>query len=67
VAKDIRATERIVATSIIQFSNLLNHFQPANPSLNIDSPANLGSGSQPGHQCQRCAGAADGVRPADSG
>ncbi|HJZ99373.1 MAG TPA: carboxypeptidase-like regulatory domain-containing protein [Candidatus Solibacter sp.] len=42
VAKEIRATERIGATLIIQFSNLLNHFQPANPSMNIDSPQTWG-------------------------
>jgi hypothetical protein len=42
VAKDIRATERIGATLIFQFSNVLNHFQPNNPSMNIDSPATWG-------------------------
>src|SRR5438270_10770641 len=42
VSKDIRATERIGATLIIQFSNVLNHFQPANPTMNIDSPATWG-------------------------
>jgi hypothetical protein len=42
VSKDIRATERIGATLIFQFSNILNHFQPANPSLNIDSPQTWG-------------------------
>jgi hypothetical protein len=42
VAKDIRATERISATLMFQFSNLLNHFQPANPSMNIDSPQTWG-------------------------
>jgi hypothetical protein len=42
VAKEIRATERISATLLIQFSNLLNHFQPANPSMNIDSPQTWG-------------------------
>ncbi|HEX4592690.1 MAG TPA: carboxypeptidase regulatory-like domain-containing protein [Bryobacteraceae bacterium] len=42
VAKEIRGTERIGATLIIQFSNLLNHFQPANPSMNIDSPQTWG-------------------------
>jgi hypothetical protein len=26
------------ATLIIQITNVLNHFQPANPTLNIDSP-----------------------------
>jgi hypothetical protein len=42
VSKDIRATERIGATFIFQFSNVLNHFQPANPSMNIDSPQTWG-------------------------
>src|SRR5262249_21010125 len=36
VSKDIRFTERAGATLIIQFTNLLNHFQPANPTMNID-------------------------------
>jgi Carboxypeptidase regulatory-like domain len=42
VSKDIRFTERIGGTLTFQFSNLLNHFQPANPSLNIDSPGSWG-------------------------
>jgi hypothetical protein len=42
VSKDIRATERIGATLIFQFTNILNHFQPSNPSLNIDSPQTWG-------------------------
>ena len=42
VSKQIRGTERIGATLIFQFSNLLNHFQPANPSMNIDSLATWG-------------------------
>ena len=42
VSKDMRFTERLGATLIFQFSNLLNHFQPANPSLNIDSPGTWG-------------------------
>jgi hypothetical protein len=42
VSKDIRVTERIGATLIFQFSNILNHFQPANPTMNIDSPQTWG-------------------------
>src|SRR5262249_13422886 len=42
LSKDIRATERIGATLIFQFSNLLNHFQPANPTMNIDNLAAWG-------------------------
>jgi hypothetical protein len=41
-SKDIQATERIGATLIFQFTNILNHFQPANPSMNIDSPQTWG-------------------------
>jgi hypothetical protein len=42
VSKDIRSTERLGATFIIQITNVLNHFQPANPTLNIDSPQTWG-------------------------
>lgn len=42
VEKDFMATERFGVTFIAQFSNLLNHFQPSNPSLNIDSPQTWG-------------------------
>jgi len=42
VSKDIRATEKIGATLLFQFTNILNHFQPANPTLNIDSPQTFG-------------------------
>ncbi len=42
LSKQFRATERIGATLIIQFSNILNHFQPANPTMNIDSAATWG-------------------------
>jgi hypothetical protein len=42
LSKDVRVNERMGATLIFQFSNLLNHFQPANPSMNIDSPATWG-------------------------
>jgi len=41
-SKEIRGTERIGATLIFQFTNILNHFQPGNPSLNIDSPQTWG-------------------------
>jgi hypothetical protein len=41
VNKDIRIREGIGATLSFQFVNVLNHFQPANPSLNIDSPASF--------------------------
>ena len=42
ISKEIRATERIGATLIIQITNILNHFQPENPTLNIDSPQTWG-------------------------
>jgi hypothetical protein len=42
VSKDIRATERFGATLIIQITNVLNHFQPDNPTMNIDSPQTWG-------------------------
>ena len=42
ISKDIRGTEHIGATLIIQFTNVLNHFQPANPSMNYDSPQTWG-------------------------
>jgi len=42
VSKDFRATERIGATLMFQFTNVLNHFQAANPTLNIDSPQTWG-------------------------
>jgi hypothetical protein len=42
ISKDIRATERFGARLIIQVTNVLNHFQPDNPALNIDSPQTFG-------------------------
>jgi hypothetical protein len=42
VMKDIRYREGIGATLSFQFVNVLNHFQPANPSLSIDNPAGFG-------------------------
>jgi hypothetical protein len=42
VTKDVRIREGMGATLSFQFVNVLNHFQPANPTLNIDSPATFG-------------------------
>lgn len=42
VSKDFAIRERIGATLIFQFVNLMNHFQAANPSMNIDSPQTWG-------------------------
>jgi len=41
-SKEIRATERIGATLMFQFTNVLNHFQPSNPTLSIDNVASFG-------------------------
>jgi hypothetical protein len=41
-SKDIRVNERVGATLLFQFTNVLNHFQASNPSLNIDSPQTWG-------------------------
>ena len=42
VMKDMRFREGMGATLSFQFVNVLNHFQPANPSLNIDNPTGFG-------------------------
>jgi hypothetical protein len=43
VAKDIGIwKERAGATLIFQFTNLLNHMQPSNPSLSLTSPTTFG-------------------------
>jgi hypothetical protein len=42
VMKDIKIRESIGATLSFQFVNVLNHFQPANPSLSIDNPGSFG-------------------------
>ncbi|HWB99386.1 MAG TPA: hypothetical protein VG672_21905, partial [Bryobacteraceae bacterium] len=42
VMKDIRFREGMGATLSFQFVNVLNHFQPASPGLNIDNPAGFG-------------------------
>jgi hypothetical protein len=42
VHKQIIVTERFGATLMFQATNVLNHFQPANPSLSIDSPQTWG-------------------------
>jgi hypothetical protein len=43
VAKEFKFTERVGMTFLAQFANVFNHFQPGNPSLNIDSPQTFGS------------------------
>ncbi len=42
ISKDFKATERIGATLSFQFVNLLNHFTPADPTTNIDTPSSFG-------------------------
>ncbi len=42
LSKEIRATERLNASLMFQFTNILNHFQPSNPTLSIDSTASFG-------------------------
>jgi hypothetical protein len=38
ISKDFSVRERFGATLIFQFTNILNHFQPPDPTLSIDSP-----------------------------
>ncbi|HWY70144.1 MAG TPA: carboxypeptidase-like regulatory domain-containing protein [Terriglobales bacterium] len=42
VTKDIRATERVGLTFTAMMTNVLNHFQPDDPSMNLNSPATFG-------------------------
>jgi hypothetical protein len=42
VAKEFKFTERVGMTFLAQFANVLNHFQPGNPTLNIDSQQSFG-------------------------
>jgi hypothetical protein len=42
LSKDFRFTERMGLTFLAQFANIFNHFQPGNPTLNIDSPQTFG-------------------------
>ncbi len=42
VSKDFRATERIGATLMIQFVNLLNHFVPADPTTSLATASTFG-------------------------
>ncbi len=42
VAKDIRLTERFGLNFTAMATNILNHFQPDDPSMNLNSPATFG-------------------------
>jgi hypothetical protein len=42
ITKDFSFKERYGATFSFQITNVLNHFQPSNPTLSLDSPATFG-------------------------
>ena len=42
ISKDFKIRETIGATLNFQFVNLLNHFTPADPTTNIDTPSTFG-------------------------
>ena len=42
ITKDFMVKERVGATFSIQITNVLNHFQPGNPTLSLDTPATFG-------------------------
>ncbi len=43
IAKDVKFTERVGATLTMQFTNILNHYQPSDPSsLTLTTPTNFG-------------------------
>ncbi|MBI1766729.1 MAG: carboxypeptidase regulatory-like domain-containing protein [Acidobacteria bacterium] len=42
VSKDIHFTERVGMSFLAQFANVLNKFQPSDPSMNLDSPQTFG-------------------------
>ena len=42
LTKDFRIKEGIGATLNFQFVNVLNHFTPADPATNIDTPSSWG-------------------------
>jgi len=42
LSKDFRFSERIGATFSFQFTNVLNHFQPADPALVLTTPTQFG-------------------------
>jgi len=42
LSKNIHVTEKVGTTLVFQFTNILNHYQPSNPALNIDSTASFG-------------------------
>ncbi len=42
IAKEVRATERVGFSFTTQMTNVLNHFQPSDPSMNLNDPARFG-------------------------
>jgi hypothetical protein len=42
VSKTFQVTEKYGAALVFQFTNIMNHFQPSNPSLSLDSPQSFG-------------------------
>jgi hypothetical protein len=42
ITKDISWKERFGATISVQITNVLNHFQPADPTLTLDTPSTFG-------------------------
>jgi hypothetical protein len=42
ITKDFSWRERVGATFSVQITNVLNHFQPSDPSLSLDSPGSFG-------------------------
>jgi hypothetical protein len=42
ITKDISWRERFGATISVQITNVLNHFQPADPTLTLDTPGTFG-------------------------
>jgi hypothetical protein len=43
VAKKFQFTERIGMTFLAQFANVLNKFQPSDPSVTLDTPGSFGN------------------------
>jgi len=42
LSKEFKVREQVGASLSFQFTNVLNHFQPSNPTVNIDSNASFG-------------------------
>lgn len=55
ITKDTRLTERLGVNFYALFTNFLNHFQPSDPTVNIDSPSSWGAvtGQEPGYESRQ--------------